>query len=112
MKEFIDKLIERLEEYKTKVYVTGITNNAYEFGACNAMDSAIKIINELAEEYNDCILVHAQRLDVGIQCAMCTNSMKSDTGCDGGCLVNKEMYKKVLDVIDMHTQNALFKEGE
>jgi hypothetical protein len=51
MKEFIDKLIGRLEEYKTKAYVTGITNNAYEFGACNAMDSAIRIVNQLAEEY-------------------------------------------------------------
>ena len=52
MKEFIEKLISRLEEYKTKAYVTGITNNAYEFGACNGMDSAIKIVNQLAEEYN------------------------------------------------------------
>jgi hypothetical protein len=51
MKEFIDKLTERLEEYKTKAYVTGITNNAYEFGACNAMDKAIEIVNEIAEEY-------------------------------------------------------------
>lgn len=53
MKEFIDKLIGRLEEYKTKTYVTGITNDAYEFGACSGMDSAIKIVNELAEEYNN-----------------------------------------------------------
>ena len=51
MNEFIEKLIGRLEEYKTKYYVTGITNNPYEFGACNAMDSAIKIVNQLAEEY-------------------------------------------------------------
>ena len=53
MKEFIEKLIGRLEEYKKKAYVTGIINNAYEFGACNAMDSAIKIVNQLAEEYNN-----------------------------------------------------------
>lgn len=51
MKEFIEKLIGRLEEYKTKAYVTGITNDAYEFGACSGMDSAIKIVNKLAEEY-------------------------------------------------------------
>ena len=51
MKEFIEKLIGRLEEHKTKAYVTGITNNPYEFGACNAMDSAISIVNQLAEEY-------------------------------------------------------------
>ncbi len=51
MKEFIEKLIERLGEYKTKAYVTGFTNNPYELGACHAMDDAIKIVNQLAEEY-------------------------------------------------------------
>ena len=51
MKEFIDKLISRLEEHKTKAFVTGITNNPYEFGACKAMDDAISIVNQLAEEY-------------------------------------------------------------
>ena len=53
MKEFIDKLIERLEEHKTKAYVTGFTNNPYELGACHAMDDAVKIVNQLAEEYNN-----------------------------------------------------------
>lgn len=53
MKEFIEKLIGRLEEHKTKAYVTGITNNPYEFGACQAMDDAVKIINQLAEEYQN-----------------------------------------------------------
>lgn len=52
MKQFIDKLIERLEEHKTKAYVTGFTNNPYELGACHAMDDAVKIVNLLAEEYN------------------------------------------------------------
>lgn len=50
MKEFIEKLIGRLEDYKTKAYVTGFTNSPYEFGACSGMDSAIKIVKELAEE--------------------------------------------------------------
>lgn len=53
MKEFIEKLIGRLEEYKTKAYVTGFTNNTYEIGACHGMNSAIEIANQLAEEYND-----------------------------------------------------------
>lgn len=52
MKEFIEKLIERLDEYKTKAYVTGFTNNPYELGACHAMNDAIEIVNQLAEEYN------------------------------------------------------------
>lgn len=45
-------LVERLEEHKTKAYVTGFTNNAYEFGACHAMNDAVKIVNQLAEEHN------------------------------------------------------------
>jgi hypothetical protein len=60
MKQFIDKLIERLEEHKTKAYVTGFTNNPYELGACHAMDDAVKIVNLLAEEHKDDI----QTIDV------------------------------------------------
>ncbi len=42
----IERIAERLEEVKTKGYVTGITANPYEFGACHAMDRAIKIVKE------------------------------------------------------------------
>lgn len=51
MKDFIEQLIMKLEKYKTCAYVTGITNNPYEFGACDAMNSAIRIVKETAEEY-------------------------------------------------------------
>ena len=51
MQEVIEKIIERLEDYKTKGFVTGFTNDPYEFGACHAMDRAIKIVKEVAEEY-------------------------------------------------------------
>ena len=46
----IDEIIERLEECKTKKYVSGITNTPYEFGACHAMDDAIKIVKEGGEQ--------------------------------------------------------------
>ena len=65
MKEFVEKLIGRLEEYKTKAYVTGFTNNPYELGACHGMNSAIEIVNQLAEEYkpqlndNDLMIVES-----------------------------------------------------
>ena len=49
---------------------------------------------------NDLRLIHTQGLDEGIRCAMCTNTMKSDKGCDGGCVVDQKMYEKVLKVID------------
>ena len=112
MKQFIDKLIERLEEESKDAQenmVKSTSNSVANFcsGACGAYNKTIAIVNQLAEEYNnDYILVHTQGLDVGIQCAMCTNPMKSDRGCDGGCSVNEEMYKKVLDVIERHTHDA------
>lgn len=49
---------------------------------------------------NDLTLIHTEGLDEGIRCAMCTNHMKSDRGCDGGCVVDNNMYKAVMDVIE------------
>jgi hypothetical protein len=51
---------------------------------------------------NDLALIHTEGLDEGVRCAMCTNSIKSDRGCDGGCVVNNAMYKEVMDVIENH----------
>ena len=45
----MQNIVERLEETKTKSYVTGITSNPYEFGACHAMNDAIKIVKEEGE---------------------------------------------------------------
>ena len=61
MKEFIEKLIERLEEEKVKNPCRNIkcrecqyTGNCYEGEQSKkvAIDNAISIVNELAEEYN------------------------------------------------------------
>lgn len=57
------------------------------------------------DENNDVEPIHTQGLAEGIYCAMCTNTMKSDTGCDGGCHVNKEMYNKVMTVIEKQMVN-------
>lgn len=45
----MQNIVGRLEETKTKSYVTGITSNPYEFGACHAMNDAIKIVKEEGE---------------------------------------------------------------
>ena len=47
MKEFIDKLISRLEEYKIK----RSDDSPYGIGVLNGYAEAISIVNELAEEY-------------------------------------------------------------
>ena len=53
---------------------------------------------------NDLALIHTEGLDEEIRCTMCTNSMKSDRGCDGGCVVNNAMYKKVMDAMERRIQ--------
>lgn len=68
-------------------YLIGSTNN-------------IKALNQ--EPCEDVMAIHTQGLDEGIRCAMCTNSMKSDSGCDGGCVVNKYVYREVMNTIENH----------
>jgi hypothetical protein len=55
---------------------------------------------------NDLALIHTEGLDEEIRCTMCTNSMKSDRGCDGNCVVNKDMYKAVMDAIEKRIQST------
>ena len=65
MKEFIDKLIGRLEEEKMRYFLTiANTGNekldcAYEYVG-NAIDNTVSIVNELAEEYKDKIIIDGQ----------------------------------------------------
>ena len=44
--------------------------------------------------------IYTEALEEGIRCAMCTNTIKSDTGCDGGCIVDTKMYNKVMTEIN------------
>lgn len=64
-----------------------------------AFGMAIKALEQQSDS-DDVMAIHTQGLTEGIRCAMCTNSMKSDRGCDGGCVVDNEMYKKVIDTIN------------
>lgn len=45
------------------------------------------------------IEIELEGLVEGIRCAICTNSMKSEKGCDGSCEVDSYTYGKVLEVI-------------
>lgn len=46
VKDFTENIIEQLEELKTKRFVSGITSDPYEFGACHAIDIAIDVIRK------------------------------------------------------------------
>jgi len=48
----------------------------------------------------DMRLIYANPLAEAIRCAMCTNPIKSDRGCDGGCKVDEQMYKKVMEAVN------------
>ena len=69
----------------------------------NEMRDLVEFLSTLEQEpCADIMTIHTQGLDEGIRCAMCTNSMKSDRGCDGGCVVNEAMYKEVMNTIRNH----------
>lgn len=38
-------------------------------------------------------------IDIIIRCAMCTNSMRSDRGCDGDCQVDEIMFDRIMKEI-------------
>ena len=53
MKEFVDKLISRLEEIKSDNFASAVLNEPYSMGICHTIEKSIKIVNQLAEEYNN-----------------------------------------------------------
>lgn len=55
---------------------------------------------------DDLALIHTWGLDEEIRCIMCTNHMKSNRGCDGSCVVNKDMYNAVMDAIEKRIQST------
>lgn len=69
----------------------------------NEMRDLVEFLTTLNKEpCEDTMAIHTQGLDEGIRCAMCTNSMKSNRGCDGGCVVNEGMYREVMNTIEKH----------
>ena len=55
--------------------------------------------------------IYTDALEEGIRCAMCTNTIKSDTGCDGGCIVDTNMYNKVMTEINSQLLRRVPREG-
>lgn len=55
--------------------------------------------------------IYTEALEEGIRCAMCTNTIKSDTGCDGGCIVDRKMYHKVMTEINSRLLRQPPREG-
>ena len=97
MNKVFEKIIEKLEEQNVK----GIYDSSSIIGEKNVWAKAIEIVKQEAEQYElyDTISIHTNGLEEGIRCAVCTNQIKSDTGCDGGCCVDENLVKRICDVI-------------
>lgn len=103
MQAVFEKIIEHLEN------ASFWTDSSFdEDGYCNDdseeavyLHKAIEIVKKEAEQYKlyDTISIHTNGLEEGIRCAVCTNQIKSDTGCDGGCCVDENLVKRICDVI-------------
>lgn len=92
MKEFIDKLIGRLEEEKSNVPVNRILDDIIndkpkELGQLMAYSKAIKIAKELAEEYQECYK----------DCEQCEAYNKEEHYCPKWCNVIKNTVKEMVE---------------
>lgn len=45
------------------------------------------------------ITINVDGLDEGIRCALCTNPVRNERGCDGSCSYNKNLLKNIMGVI-------------
>ena len=39
-------------------------------------------------------------IDEEIRCEMCENPMHTDRGCDGGCIYDEKLYKRIMQILD------------
>lgn len=79
--EVIKKMNERAEE---EILDFRDCRNMIEFAPTV---NAIEIPNGVNGD--DLELIHTNVLDIVIRCALCSNKTKLESGCDGGCVVNK-----------------------
>ena len=80
-----------------KIICKSFLHDADNTHSCNEY----KLLMELLEQGTAGIqAIYTEALEEGIRCAMCTNAMKSEKGCDGGCMVDTKMYNKVMAEIN------------
>jgi len=48
-------------------------------------------------------IINDSCIDNAVECTICTNPMRSDTGCDGGCQVDKNLAENIYGAIDSMT---------
>lgn len=58
------------------------------------------------------LMVNTQGLIEDIWCAMCTNTFEGNNNCDDKCIVDEDMYKKIMNAIRHHSIKIKSKEKE
>ena len=76
-----------------------------QYKKCTACASEHRQLAEWLRELKayrdkDMMLIYANPLAEAVRCAMCTNPMRSNSGCDGGCKVDEQMYRSVMDAVN------------
>ena len=110
MNKVFEKIIEKQKELFQDLNVIEVLSHVdFDSTIQNSLENflkaitneAIEIVKQEAEKYKlyDTISIHTNGLEEGIRCAVCTNQIKSDTGCDGGCRVDENLVKRICDVI-------------
>lgn len=79
--------------------------SSYEFAYYKKPDNQeLCSVTAEGDSADDCVLLHTNGLEEGIRCAMCTNPMKTDRGCDGGCSCNEDLLEAVLKTVYSFTE--------
>lgn len=66
----------------------------------------------LKQARENILMINTQGLSEDIWCAMCANTFEGNNNCDGKCIVDEDMYKKIMNAIRHHSIKIKSKEKE
>lgn len=82
------------------VSIKQVLNILAETGALTAQKRIRDELKPYRYVKNDVALITMTGLPEEIRCGICTNSCRSDHGCDGACQYDEALYKKILDIVN------------
>lgn len=83
-------------------YINGLSNRTFQDmeDRINYLESEFaKIEEDKQRESQGLILRLNAPLDIILMCTICTNSIKSDRGCDGGCRYDATLLEKLMKAL-------------
>lgn len=58
-----------------------------------------KVVKDKESNKEELVLKLSAPIDDIIRCSICTNQIKSDTGCDGNCTFDKALLTKIVSAL-------------